>query len=30
MSGKGDTQRPKEVSDEEMEKNWNRIFGPKK
>ena len=30
MSGKGDTQRPKEISDEEFEENWKRIFGPKK
>ena len=30
MNGKGDTQRPKQVSDEEMEENWKRIFGPKK
>ena len=30
MNGKGDTQRPKEISDEEFEENWKRIFGPKK
>lgn len=30
MSGKGDTRRPTEVTDEEMEENWKRIFGPKK
>lgn len=26
MSGKGDTRRPTEVSEEEMEENWNNIF----
>lgn len=30
MNGKGDTQRPKQVTEEELEKNWKRIFGPKK
>lgn len=30
MSGKGDTRRPTQVTEEEMEENWKRIFGPKK
>lgn len=30
MNGKGDTRRPQEVSEEEMEENWKRIFGSKK
>ena len=30
MNGKGDKQRPKNISDEEMESNWRRIFGAKK
>jgi hypothetical protein len=29
-AGKGDKQRPKQISDKEMESNWNRIFGLKK
>ncbi len=26
-NGKGDKQRPKQVSDKELEANWKRIFG---
>lgn len=30
MSGKGDGQRPKEITDEELAANWHRVFsGPK-
>jgi hypothetical protein len=29
MSGKGSCRRPTEISDEEAEANWNRIFGKK-
>jgi hypothetical protein len=29
MSGKGDTRRPTEISDKDMEDNWKKIFGPK-
>jgi len=28
--GKGSTQRPTEIPEEEMEKRWNEIFGKKK
>ncbi len=27
MNGKGDTQRPCEITEEEMADNWQRIFG---
>lgn len=30
MNGKGDIQRPKQITEEELEENWKRIFGPKK
>lgn len=29
MNGKGDKQRPTQISDKEMEENWERIFGKK-
>lgn len=29
-NGKGDGQRPKDVSDEELARNWENIFGKKK
>lgn len=29
-AGKGDKRRPQQISDEEMEKRWNKIFGKKK
>lgn len=30
MSGKGSRQRPTQISEQEAEENWNRIFGKKK
>lgn len=30
MSGKGDTRRPADVSDDELDDNWRRTFGKKR
>lgn len=30
MSGKGDKQRPKKITDKKLADNWAKIFGKKK
>lgn len=30
MAGKGSKRRPQKISDEQLQENWNRIFGKKK
>jgi len=30
MNGKGDKRRPQDISDEEMERRWERAFGKSK
>ena len=30
QNGKGSKRRPTQVSDEELEENWLRVFGPRK
>jgi len=29
MNGKGDKRRPQDISDEEMERRWEKVFGKK-